>query len=161
MRRVSLLTPRPNKFRGAYCYSLASGTAITAAAIAYSPPPSGALITAFQSDIASYFGVVGAGQLAALAFVNTGNADQLVPIWGADYPLTGSFLGGRVTTVPSLFSLGAGQPWGPIEWEVFPPNVFVASAQLANLATVFGLKVREYLSAEELNTWGAASSREL
>lgn len=150
-----MLTPRPDKFRGARAYVNVGANALTFSGIILRPPASGLVLPRIGANQGSInFGI---GPESALPAFTPGLAvvfTHVYPHWGADYAPTGAVVGGQFAAIPDdafSFATVFGVPTPP--FEVFPPNVVWGFSGAVAAAQGFALEWWEFLSAEELSRW--------
>jgi hypothetical protein len=150
-----VLTPRPDKYRGARGYAQIAVNAGTAGGMILRPPASGALMTHAGAGGGGGTLAMYMGPESGLPAFTPGLAVTSVnvhPTWGPDYAPTGVLVGGQFASVLSD-GWGFATVYGFSEFEVFPPNVVALVSGILATAASFAIEWREFPSAEELQSW--------
>jgi hypothetical protein len=146
-----MLTPRPNKFRGARAVAVIAANAGTSPVLIYRPPASGAIIRKPFTSSSFSFSILPDNALPAFTSGLAVTSLNVFPTWGTDYSPTGVVQAGQLAAVLDGWTNSV--ITAPGDWMVFPPNVVAVGSQVLNSAVTQCLEFEEFLSAEELDQW--------
>jgi len=151
-----MLLRRPDKFRGAFAYADIPAVAGQFATLLYFPPGSGALVSSLYSAGASVIAVLPVADV--VGFVSGFTTLRVAPQW-PDYAPTGRFDAGQL---PAVLGIGLVRGANALTWDstellVMPGNVAIICAQIVAAGALASMQVREFLSAEELDSWNVSN----